>query len=72
MLGLSGVPAVVMFVGFLFMPESPRWFVFRGRTEQAKKVLRKIRHPEEVVSELQNIVRDYQEQKKSTLCMYVW
>ena len=69
MLGLSGVPAVVMFVGFLFMPESPRWFVFRGRTEQAKEVLRKIRHPEEVVSELQNIVRDHQEQKKSTLCM---
>lgn len=69
MLGLSGVPAVVMFVGFLFMPESPRWFVFRGRTEQAKEVLRKIRHPEEVVSELQNIVRDHQEQKKSTICV---
>ncbi|KAH8552097.1 sugar transporter [Umbelopsis sp. PMI_123] len=38
-----------------FCPESPRWLVQKGRDEDARKALLRIREPEEVESELQGI-----------------
>ena len=71
MLGLAGIPSVVMFVGFLFMPESPRWLVFHGKPGKAQNVLYKLRDPSEVVKEMEEIQEDYYEYKKSQLgtCM---
>ena len=43
MLGLASLPAVLLFVGMLFMPESPRWFASRNRFDEAWAVLRRIR-----------------------------
>ena len=55
MLGLAGVPSLVMFVGFLFMPESPRWLVKKGRDDRAKVTLEKIRGHTDVDMELKEI-----------------
>lgn len=43
MLGLAGVPSLIQFIGFMFMPESPRWLIIHGQYEKAREVLRSIR-----------------------------
>lgn len=43
MFALAIVPAVALGVGMLFLPESPRWLVERGRREQAATVLARLR-----------------------------
>lgn len=62
MLGLAAVPAVIQFIGFIFMPESPRYLIENGRYEDGKKVLRKILRTErEVEEEFLTIVKKHEE-----------
>src|SRR3546814_3606490 len=43
MFGLGLLPALVMLIGARFLPESPRWLVKKGRDEEARKVLQRLR-----------------------------
>ncbi|KAL3905909.1 MAG: hypothetical protein SGILL_009487, partial [Bacillariaceae sp.] len=57
MLGLAGVPSLIMFVGFLNLPESPRWLAGKGRMQEAKCVLIELRETKrEAEVELKEIV----------------
>lgn len=69
MLGLGGVPSVVMFVGLIFMPESPRWLVFHNRDDKAREVLAKTRRPEEIEEELRDIKEERERLKKEKTSM---
>lgn len=50
MLGVIAIPAVLMFLGMLLLPESPRWLVLKQRTDQALKVLRRLASSEQEAS----------------------
>lgn len=49
------IPALLMLIGCLFLPKSPRWLVLKGRIEQAKHVLERIRSGEVAAIELNEI-----------------
>ncbi|MCI4381779.1 hypothetical protein PGIGA_G00255840 [Pangasianodon gigas] len=65
MLGLSVVPAVLQFLGFFFfLPESPRWLLQKGDTQQAREVLTQIRATESVNEEYDSIKSIIEEEEK--------
>lgn len=47
MLGIITIPALLLLFGVLFLPNSPRWLVARGRFKDAKEVLIKLRCSDE-------------------------
>lgn len=54
-LGLAAVPAVMMVVGSLFLPDTPNSILERGKTEEAKRMLQKIRGIDNVEEEFQDL-----------------
>ncbi|KAL3852963.1 hypothetical protein ACJMK2_016568 [Sinanodonta woodiana] len=55
MLGLAGIPAFVQFVGFIFMPESPRWLITSGQEVKARRVLQAMRGQLDIDEEFESI-----------------
>jgi major inositol transporter-like SP family MFS transporter len=55
MLAIPALPGALLWVGMLMMPESPRFFMRRGETEKAVKVLETLRSPGEVQQEIKEI-----------------
>lgn len=59
MLGILAVPAGLMFLAVMTLPESPRWLIAKGREGEARGVLERIRSlPEEVDAEIAAIKQD--------------
>lgn len=46
MLGSAFIPAVPLLVGVFFVPESPRWYISKGRYRDAYNSLLRLRHCE--------------------------
>lgn len=64
MLGLSVVPAVLQFIGFIFLPESPRWLLQKGRGQEARQVLSQIRGGQSIEEEYNTIRTSIEEEEK--------
>jgi major inositol transporter-like SP family MFS transporter len=71
MLGVAVVPAVALFVGMFFLPDSPRWYAVRGRLDDTRRVLELSRDAEEAGEEYNIIVehaeRDVSEDKGAAM-----
>ena len=55
MLGVAVVPGLVLAVGMIFMPHSPRWLMEKGREDEAREVLARTRDEDEIEEELEEI-----------------
>src|SRR5688500_895180 len=58
MLGIATIPAVGLFVGMFFLPDSPRWYAVRGRLDDTRRVLGLSRDPAEA-SEEYNVIAEH-------------
>ncbi len=54
------LPAIVLCVGLLLLPASPRWMAFKGQFEEGKAILAMIRPADRVEAEWQEILRHTQ------------
>jgi sugar porter (SP) family MFS transporter len=52
MLGIGIAPAVLLGVGMVFLPQSPRWLMEMGRTDEAREVLGRLGQEEDLEQEL--------------------
>nr|XP_020457179.1 proton myo-inositol cotransporter-like [Monopterus albus] len=66
MLGLSVFPALLQFIGFLFLPESPRWLIQCGLTQKARRVLSQIRGNQNIDDEYDGIKNSIEEEEKDS------
>jgi MFS transporter, SP family, galactose:H+ symporter len=57
MLGLAALPALLLGVGMVFLPESPRWLVAHGRVEAARGMLDRCRGGQDSGAEIEEIQR---------------
>jgi major inositol transporter-like SP family MFS transporter len=79
MLAVAAIPAVALFIGMFFLPDSPRWYAIKGRLDDAQRVLSMSRGPAEAAEEF-NIVkahaeRDLKEERgaaRRDLAAYPW
>ena len=51
MLGLGAIPGIVMYFGFLYLPESPRWLAMQGQSAAALVVLKSLRESDQDAEE---------------------
>lgn len=65
MLAMAAVPALVLFIGVLRLPESPRFLVRTGHFDHARHVLTLIRPADSVESELQQITETAAQEEKA-------
>ena len=70
-LGLAAVPAIILTLGGIFLPESPNSLVERGHVEKGHKVLAKLRGTDEIDAEFQDIT-DAVELAKTVTLMQSW
>lgn len=63
------IPAVILLVGMIFLPETPRWLFSKNRWEEGKQVLMRVEDPDLVEQTLTDIRKeiDFEKNNSSSL-----
>ncbi len=64
MLGVASIPAVALFIGMFFLPDSPRWYALRGRHDEAERTLRLSRGDAEATGEFA-VITEHAERERT-------
>ena len=63
--GLGVAPGVLLFIGMLYLPDSPRWLL-RRLTEAARVILQKVRGPKASIDEELEEIKEVLEKEGHT------
>jgi SP family galactose:H+ symporter-like MFS transporter len=63
MLGLAAIPAIILGVGMLPLPDTPRWLINHNEPDNARKVLKRIRGKHDVEGEVNEIQEGLKKQQ---------
>ena len=75
MLGLSGVPSLIQFLGLFLLPESPRWLIGKQKLKEARAALIRIRgttNIEDEISDIEKAVKEEADHTYSTCVCLFW
>jgi sugar porter (SP) family MFS transporter len=72
MLGLAAVPSLILLVGMVFMPETPRYLVHAGEEETAHEVIEELPGDESPAERIQEIREVEQEEEGTTGLRALW
>ena len=62
--GLAGLPAVILTLAAILLPETPNSLAERGRVQEARRILEKIRGVDDVTAEMNDIIAAAEEAKE--------
>lgn len=65
MFALGFIPAALLLLGMLWLPATPRWLLLKGREQQARTVLQRLRKQMAVAQELESIRQQCQQRQAS-------
>jgi SP family arabinose:H+ symporter-like MFS transporter len=71
MLAISAIPAALVLVALLRLPDTPRWYVMRGRMDEARSTLARTDPEADQERELEDIRADLGEQRGGSLATMV-
>ncbi|HDO06343.1 MAG TPA: sugar porter family MFS transporter [Bacteroidetes bacterium] len=57
------IPGLILFIGMLFLPETPRWLMSKGREDESRHVLKKIEEPGLVETSIRQMKEDIERAK---------
>jgi len=63
MLGLAAIPAIILGIGMLPLPDTPRWLISHNESDNARNVLKRIRGREDVEGEVKEIQDSLKKQR---------
>lgn len=58
-------PALVLFIGMIFMPETPRWLLSKGHDKEGERVLAKVEDPDDFQFSLKKIKEEIEKDKSA-------